>query len=116
MPDIAPLVIAVLSLLATVTLGVALYGRRDLSSPRCRGCKADVREKAMDGSFTCACGAELLKRRAVKFPYRVRRRWAVVGLAFALAAFGLGVVETRVLSIGLGWRAVYPNWLFNLTW
>ncbi|MBL9149798.1 MAG: hypothetical protein JNM94_13995, partial [Phycisphaerae bacterium] len=46
----------------------------------------------------------------------VRRRWAVVGLAFALAAFGLGVVETRVLSIGLGWRAVYPNWLFNLTW
>jgi hypothetical protein len=116
MPDIAPLLIAILSLVATVTLGVALYGRRDLSSPRCRRCKADVREKAMDGSFTCACGAGLLKRRAVTFPYRLLRRWAAVGLAFALAAIVLGVVETRVLSIGLGWRAVQPDWYFRWAW
>jgi hypothetical protein len=116
MPDFAPLLVALLSLAATVTLGIALFGRRDLSSPRCDRCNADLRDAAMSGATECACGTPFARRHAAQFPYRLRRRLAVVGLAFALAALALGMVEARVLSIGLGWRAVQPNWYFNAAW
>ncbi|MBL9149474.1 MAG: hypothetical protein JNM94_12360 [Phycisphaerae bacterium] len=116
MPDVAPLLVAILSLVATVTLGVAIVGRRDLSDPRCRRCKADLRDAAMTGAGACACGSDLSRPRAVRYPYRLRWRTLSVAAMLALGAFLLGLAETRVISSGLGWRYVHPNWYFRLDW
>ena len=108
--------------IGAVLILAGLRGRVDLTHPRCRRCRADLRPVAW--ALACgahsgeaaptpcpACGAPLHRRRVRWRPFPVRRRLVGLGVALLVACPMLHVWGSTRHARGLAWRDLGPEWL-----
>lgn len=108
-PDVAFLVAIALAFCGIVAVVAGAVGQASLRSPRCRRCRADVRDRAWDSAPRCSCGAALDAHGAVRFVGRERSLSAVIAGALLVAA-GIGVSwwHLSLREQGLSWRELLP--------
>lgn len=108
-PDPAFLLAIALAFCGVVAIVCGLLGQVSLRHPRCRRCRADVRDRAWDASPTCACGADLTRHGAVRFAGRERSvTAAVAGVILVLAGIGITQFQLSLRAEGRSWREILP--------
>ncbi|MBL9148195.1 MAG: hypothetical protein JNM94_05815 [Phycisphaerae bacterium] len=112
MLDIAPALVTIGTALGVACAILGLVPQRDVSTPRCTACGAEIAAAILNGEHTCSCGAALSGQGAARFRRRWRPRLAILGGAILIASLALASVTTSVHASGLGWRSVAPTWLY----
>lgn len=114
--DLALEVVAMIGALAIV---FGVMGRFSTHHPRCRRCRADLRElacslepdhaRAADGIVCPACAVGLDRPRAIRWrPFPVRRGAVAVGVATLLLALGARSYGVSLARRGLFWSDLAP--------
>ncbi len=93
--------------LLLLLLGVR--GRRSVGDPRCARCGEACWDRAFESPPRCACGAELVAPRSVRWPRPApSRRSAILGAALLLLGVGMFETDRWLGRRGLEWGDLEP--------